>query len=342
MVEPVAKRIELIMNKFNLNKNSFSKAIGMTNNVTIGRIIDEKRDPSYQVLVKIIQTFGSIIDTRWLLTGEGEMYVSGVTPPEDFTFTPELLGQYSAVLSKKTDSTLTPRESKKLTPTLTPSQESEKEEGEQPTVNERHEYTQFNTLNRENIAYDIPDDYRESNDLGMPRVITVDSVGKDNVTLVPVRARAGYLSGYGDPEYISDLPVYSLPNLKNGTFRAFEVEGHSMSPTLKNHDIVVGEWVENLDHIRDDRVHIIVTKDQGILVKRVINRISKYNLIVCKSDAVFNKDHYPNIQVNPNDILEVWYGRLYISADFRAPNDMLHRLNDLEVEVDILKKKANF
>src|ERR1700761_1156107 len=34
----------------------------------------------------------------------------------------------------------------------------------------------------------------------MPRIITVDRSGNDNIVYVPVKARAGYLSGYGDTE----------------------------------------------------------------------------------------------------------------------------------------------
>lgn len=72
MENSISHRIELIMNEFNLNKNSFSKAIGLKNNVTIGRIINENRKPSYDILTSITQTFGSI-NARWLLTGDGNM-----------------------------------------------------------------------------------------------------------------------------------------------------------------------------------------------------------------------------------------------------------------------------
>lgn len=58
-----------------MNVNSFSKAIGLTNNVTIGRIINEDREPSFQILNKIILTFGSV-NANWLLTGKGEIFDS--------------------------------------------------------------------------------------------------------------------------------------------------------------------------------------------------------------------------------------------------------------------------
>lgn len=90
----ISERIEIVIKELGLNKNSFSKAIGLGNNVTIGRIINEKRDPSFEVLQKIIQTFGHTINAKWLLTGEGEMKIdseiSGVREPAHTYFSEDV------------------------------------------------------------------------------------------------------------------------------------------------------------------------------------------------------------------------------------------------------------
>ena len=72
-MESISQRIEKLIKVLGHNKNSFSKAIGLGNNVTIGRIINENRDPSFEVLQKIMHTFGEQISAKWLLTGEGRM-----------------------------------------------------------------------------------------------------------------------------------------------------------------------------------------------------------------------------------------------------------------------------
>src|SRR5690606_12945511 len=55
---------------------------------------------------------------------------------------------------------------------------------------------------------------------------TVSPDNEDNVEMVPVRAKAGYLAGYGDPEYISTLPVFQLPQLpRDRKYRMFQTEG---------------------------------------------------------------------------------------------------------------------
>jgi hypothetical protein len=52
--------------------------------------------------------------------------------------------------------------------------------------------------------------------------VTVDADDRENIELVPVKASAGYLNGYGDPEYVAELPKFSLPMFGQGTFRALK------------------------------------------------------------------------------------------------------------------------
>ncbi len=69
----ISNRIDILIKALKLNRNSFSKAIGLDNNVTIGRIINENRNPSFEILEKILQTFGSV-SADWLLMGEGDIF----------------------------------------------------------------------------------------------------------------------------------------------------------------------------------------------------------------------------------------------------------------------------
>lgn len=73
------KRIDKLMTYFELNKNSFSKEIGLTNNVTIGRILNEDRDPSPKTIKMILDRFPQV-NPNWLKFGEGEMLKE--TPPQ--------------------------------------------------------------------------------------------------------------------------------------------------------------------------------------------------------------------------------------------------------------------
>lgn len=83
----------------------------------------------------------------------------------------------------------------------------------------------------------------EDNRLLLP--IAVDSNGENTIEIIPHKARAGYLSGYSDPEFIEGLQHIALPFLSNGKFRAFPVTGDSMPPH-KDGSFVIGRYVENL------------------------------------------------------------------------------------------------
>ncbi|WP_346236116.1 S24 family peptidase [Niabella insulamsoli] len=172
-----------------------------------------------------------------------------------------------------------------------------------------------------------------------PVMVTVDHQGRENIVMVPVKARAGYLNGYGDPEFIQSLPAYRLPGLHNGVFRMFEVQGLSMYQTLYDKDIVIGSFVEQARDIRDDRVHILVTKDHGIVIKRVLNRVSNDGVLILKSDNYKDRHLYPPIVLHPEDILEVWYCKMRLTPQFGTP-DLYTRLVDLEGRLTLLENSA--
>lgn len=168
----------------------------------------------------------------------------------------------------------------------------------------------------------------------MPKVVTIDKLGNDNVVLVPAKAAAGYLLGSGDPEYIQRLPTFNLPNIKHGTFRMFQISGHSMYPTIPDGSYVVGEWCENWNSgIKDNLVYIIVS-DEGILIKRVLNRLKKYGSLYLKSD---NRKEYPNITLEIDQIKEVWTAKMHLNFDLPDPAILYDRVNDLEAEMEHLK-----
>lgn len=171
----------------------------------------------------------------------------------------------------------------------------------------------------------------------MPQVITIDTQGNENVILVPVRARAGYLNGYADPGFIETLPAYRLPGLNNGSFRLFEVEGLSMYPTLHSGDLIIGQNVEQLQDTRDDRVHVVVTKNEGVVVKRVLNRIKKDGKLILKSDNYKDRDLYPPIVCDPGDVIELWYAIGFISRQMRPPAEVYNRVIDIDGRLSLLE-----
>lgn len=70
-MDSINDRIAQLIKHLGMNNNSFSKAIGLSNNVTIGNIVGgRKSKPGYEILKAIALSFDSI-NSDWLLTGRG-------------------------------------------------------------------------------------------------------------------------------------------------------------------------------------------------------------------------------------------------------------------------------
>lgn len=145
--------------------------------------------------------------------------------------------------------------------------------------------------------------------------VTVDGNDRENIELVPVKASAGYLNGYGDPEYVAELPKFSLPMFNQGTYRAFEIKGDSMLP-LPSGSIVIGEFVENWNDIKAGQTYVVVSKDDGVVYKRIAFKFKEDKGLKLVSD---NKVYDP-YWVEAGDIIEVWKAKAYISTEMPEPN----------------------
>jgi transcriptional regulator with XRE-family HTH domain len=73
----IGERIALLIQELGLNKNSFSKEIGLKNNSTITNIINNPdRSPSYDVIFRIVTRWDQL-NIRWLIAGQGLMFSFG-------------------------------------------------------------------------------------------------------------------------------------------------------------------------------------------------------------------------------------------------------------------------
>lgn len=142
-------------------------------------------------------------------------------------------------------------------------------------------------------------------------VVTVDAADKQNIEFVPHKAAAGYLNGYADTEYVKELPHFNLPNLKQGTYRAFEISGDSMLPLMPG-TIVIGEYVEDLRSVKSGKTYVLITQREGIVYKRVFNYLDENGNLFLVSD----NRHYAPYQLSASEVIEVWAAKAYISVQF--------------------------
>jgi phage repressor protein C with HTH and peptisase S24 domain len=143
--------------------------------------------------------------------------------------------------------------------------------------------------------------------------VTIERNNQPVVALVPVKAQAGYAAGRVDTQYMEDLPTVTIPSpqFRNGTFRAFEVEGASMEPTLYKSDIIICRFVEDIRWMRDMYLYVVVVQGD-VLVKRIYNRIRKDGTVILLSDNNF----YPPMTLNADEIVEAWGVEARITSHF--------------------------
>jgi transcriptional regulator with XRE-family HTH domain len=161
------------------------------------------------------------------------------------------------------------------------------------------------------------------------------------IQFVPVKAAAGYLAGYADQEFIDELNTFTLPMLGAGQYRAFEIVGDSMLPTPSG-SIIVGEKVENnADHLKNNQAYIVVSRNEGIVYKRIVKNNKAKNKLTMVSD---NPSYQP-YQINAEDIIELWQAQMVISRVSAQPawdmNQLASLVNNLQEQVSTLKKRMN-
>ncbi|HMO33392.1 MAG TPA: LexA family transcriptional regulator [Lacibacter sp.] len=166
-------------------------------------------------------------------------------------------------------------------------------------------------------------------------------VAETNVIhFVPVKAAAGYLNGYADPEFLDELNTFTLPMLSSGTYRAFEITGDSMLPTPSG-SVIIGEKVNSLEDVKNNQACIVLSRTEGVVYKRIVKNNRNKNKLMLVSD---NPGFQP-YQVSAEDILEIWSAQLVISKISQLQrwdvSNLASLVSNLQDQVNNLKKKMN-
>ncbi len=161
---------------------------------------------------------------------------------------------------------------------------------------------------------------------------------RSSVQFVPVKAAAGYLAGYNDPEFIDELNTFTLPMLGSGDYRAFEIVGDSMLPTPSG-SVIVGEKVEDLEDVKPNLPYIVVSKSEGIVYKRIQKAPKTKATLTLVSD----NPNYPPYSVSTEDVAEIWKAQMVISKPQEKPvwdvNQLANVVTTLQQQIKTMQKK---
>ena len=135
---------------------------------------------------------------------------------------------------------------------------------------------------------------------------TVDEQGRELIEVVSQKAKASYLAGFSDPEFIAELPRFALPFLPmDKKHRVFQVDGDSMLP-IPNGAWIVCEYVDDWTAIKDGERYVIVTEQDGVTFKIAYNKINdEQKLLLCSANPI-----YPPFSIEIQQVKEAWRYRL--------------------------------
>jgi len=170
---------------------------------------------------------------------------------------------------------------------------------------------------------------------------TVDDENTENIELVPEKAKAGYMTGYADPEFIGELPVFKLPFLsENRKYRTFQLKGDSMLP-IPDGSWVTGEYVQDWYNIIDGKAYIVFTMDDGIMFKILESRIKKEGRLTLHS---LNPIYQP-YTVKVSEVKEIWKFVNFISEELPDPvlpeQELINTVAAMKHDLDRLKARSS-
>jgi transcriptional regulator with XRE-family HTH domain len=170
--------------------------------------------------------------------------------------------------------------------------------------------------------------------------ITVNSEDRENIEFVPKKAKAGYMAGFNDPDFIAQLPKFSLPHLpQNKTYRMFPTEGDSMLPIPEN-CLVIAEYVADWNMLRDTPCIVIMKSEQTFLFKMVSLIEANQSLLLHSLNP-----EYKDREVWVGDVLEVWRYHSHITdvipSDDGIGQQILNYVREIRFDVKDIKAQKN-
>lgn len=163
---------------------------------------------------------------------------------------------------------------------------------------------------------------------------------EENISLVPEKAAAGYTRGYGDAEFIRRLPHFRMPFIElspKRSYRVFQIQGDSMLP-VPSGSYIMCEYLVDWTEIKNGECHIVVTRNEGVVYKRLYNQVAeKGGLLLCSD----NPD-YEDYTLRAEEVEEVWRARGFVSfrlPEVQAPERHLKHVGEIlrEIRSDVQK-----
>jgi hypothetical protein len=112
---------------------------------------------------------------------------------------------------------------------------------------------------------------------------------------------------------------------------------------LQSGTIVVGEYLNNWNDVKPGDTYVVISKNDGIVYKRIGNRIKENKTIKLISDNPV----YEPYTIASDELLEIWKAKAYISTNFPEPapeptlETLTNMVSQMQKSISNLDKNRN-
>lgn len=139
--------------------------------------------------------------------------------------------------------------------------------------------------------------------------------------------QAEYIANFQNPAYLNGLPLFQLPNLPTGYYRAFESGEDFTYPG----SILVGTFIRNWYDIKDGMQYVFLLRGHGLIYRNVFNQVKTAGILLLTSDNA----ELEELEVPLQDVLEVWEVKAFVSVQMPVPQPSLERVTQLVDELQM-------
>lgn len=172
-----------------------------------------------------------------------------------------------------------------------------------PTFNNQYETPQFNAAVEEPVQH-FP---------------TIQWVARNK--------QAEYIANFQNPGYLNSLPLFQLPNLPSGYYRAFESGEDFIYPG----SVLVGTFIRNWYDIKDGMQYVFLLRNHGLIYRNVFNQVKTSGILLLTSDNA----EIGELEIPLQDVLEVWEVKAFVSVQMPVPQPSLERVIQLVDELQM-------
>jgi len=193
---------------------------------------------------------------------------------------------------------------------------------------------QFNAASPQAVAYNQPQPVTGfptfNNQYQTPQfnaAIEQPALHFPTIQWVARNKQAEYIANFQNPGYLNSLPLFQLPNLPSGYYRAFESGEDFTYPG----SILVGTFIRNWYDIKDGMQYVFLLRNHGLIYRNVFNQVKTAGILLLTSDNA----EIPELEVPLQDVLEVWEVKAFVSVQMPVPQPSLERVAQLVDELQM-------